>query len=227
MLKGIRQRVRERGFRPNILSVFVGVLILATWVSGVVAGVYAANIITDRQALWQSSRCGIWEFDSEGAGEEATTRSDVHRREKEASAGEYARYCYEEPATRGQQPSQSLCDFFSQQNITYTKTLSYDCPFANKAVCVAGIQSVTFGTGLVDASRIGINAKSTYKFHRSATCAPLSNDYPFVQNKTVQGTITFSYHYGELRGWGQVISNSTFTTTHNAFNTRIPAYDPR
>ncbi|KAM7196669.1 hypothetical protein V8F33_006009 [Rhypophila sp. PSN 637] len=227
LLKGTSKRLYKHGFCANVLLLFVGLLILCSWVGRVVAGVYTAKIIADRQAVWESDRCGIWEFDSEGAGDEAATRADVYERDKEARAGEYARNCYERSNIAGQEQPYSLCDFFSHRNITYTKTSNFTCPFADDSVCVTGAQAVTFDTGLVDASRIGINAEITYKFRRSTTCAPLNDDYPFVRNATSHNTTTFFYQYGSLLDWDDEIANYTFSTTNDPFDTRVPAYDVR
>ncbi|KAM7214438.1 hypothetical protein V8F06_010195 [Rhypophila decipiens] len=209
LLKETFKRVYKHGFCANFLLLFVRFLIFVLWVLWVAGGVYTAKIIADRQAVWKSDRCGIWEFDSEDAGNEAATRADVYERDKEARAGEYARSCYERSNIAGQEQPYSLCDFFSHRNITYTKTSNFSCPFADDSVCVTGAQAVTFDTGLVDAVESGSTPRSRISFvglllaHRS----------------------TMTTHF--LLGCDDERANHTFNTTNDPFDTRIPAYDIR
>ncbi|KAK3313322.1 hypothetical protein B0H66DRAFT_565878 [Apodospora peruviana] len=219
LLVGTIRHVRQKGSRHSVLSLMIGIIILAAWVGRVIAGIFAANIVTDRTATWDSEHCGIWQFDSDGAGEGAATRADVYDREKESRAGEYARYCYESPPS-AKQPM--YCDFFHQRNITYTRNTTFQCPFVDESVCVVGTPAVIFDTGLVDASQIGVNDWTTYKFRRSTTCAPLNTDSRFVSNETKDGVTTFFYRYGETDD-----TNYTFSSKGNPFDSLSPTYDVR
>jgi hypothetical protein len=203
-------------------------MVFGAWIARVVAGYFSSEIASDRAALWSSKYCGIWEFDSENAGDEAAARADVYDREKEARSSEYAQSCYENSTML----HSMSCEFFYQQRIPYIRNLTdpFQCPF-NQSICIPGVPSVTFDTGLVDSSMIGINSESTYKFRRSTKCAPLSSEYPYVQNKTTGGSTTYYYHYGKMvdvyETPPETIRNYTYLTTGNPFDQLAPVYNLR
>lgn len=91
---------------------------------------------------------------------------------------------------------------------------------------MVGTQAVTFDTGLIDASVLGINAKEddTYKFRRSSTCAPVSIDYPYVQSKEMNGTMVYEYYYGAIDDDADS-SAATFSSIGNPFNMPLPVYN--
>jgi hypothetical protein len=211
--------VLRKGSRYKIWLTFLGTAVLTLFVARAVAGVFSAHVATGRVALWSSDHCGVWQFDSDRAGEGASTRADVYDREKEFRAGEYAKYCYD----TSDKLQSMYCGFFYQPNISFTTSYSYECPFADEEVCVLGSPAVTFDTGLVDASNIGVNDKVTYKFRRWTTCSPLNVGPPYVRNQTTNGTTTFYYYYGQTVD-GDKITNYTFSSTGNPFSWLAPAY---
>lgn len=203
-------------------------IVFGVFVAKVIAGVFSAEVAGDRYAKWSSQHCGIWGFDSDNAGDEAAARADVFDREKEARSGQYAQSCYE-----NSEMLQSMsCQFFSETNIPYSRDLTdpFHCPF-DRGVCIPGTQSVTFRTPVVDSSRIGINAATTYKFRRTATCAPLSRASPYVTKETTNGSTRFHYNYGKLRDTFEdpprIISNHTYSTAGDPFDQLAPVYNLR
>ncbi len=211
-----------------LAPVFIAIVVVlwGSMIAGVIlgpAGIVAAQIQSGSAALWSSDHCGIWQFDDR-AGEEASSRADVYDRKKETRAGEYARNCY----ASGSETTPGYCNFFYQPKISFSTNSSFECPFPDDKVCVLGSQAVTFDTGLVDASQIGVNAedKDTYQFRRSTTCTPLNNEYPFVRNETVHNATAFFYHYGKIDD-GEFSTDYTHFTIGNPFDWRAPTYHVR
>lgn len=97
-------------------------------------------------------------------------------------------------------------------------------PFSSPEVCAGGLYSaVSFDTGLVDASVIGVNAASTHKFRRRTTCSPLNISEPYVTRIDHNGNLTgYEYYYGSKDG-----SNYTFDTFGHPFEWPIPAYSAK
>lgn len=202
-------------------------VVLGCFVALVVAGVFSEKAFIGKAALWSSKNCGIWMFDSENAGDTAAARADLMDREKESRAGDYVKDCYEEP----NRMSGSRCNFFYRPNITYSTSYSWECPFQDTGVCAGSQQAITFDTGLVDAADIGVNSKATYNFHKVTTCAPLSIEYPYVENQTHNGSTTYYYNYGKIVDYEidppMIIRNYTYSTTGNPFEWLAPVYDVR
>lgn len=153
------------------------------------------------------------------------TRADLYNREMEARAADYAHSCYGNPEIG----NPTNCEFFYFQNITYPPpAYSYQCPFASKEVCVRFTQSVTFDTGLVDASLLGVNSPVTHKFRRKTTCSPLSIASPFFTNITSNGSTTCFYRYGgTLKYSSQSFGNITYSTTGHPFSWQVVGYKVR
>ena len=213
----------------NALAIlFILTVTFASFVAQIIAGVFSARVATDRAALLSSTHCGIWAFDGE-AGDEAAARADLFEYQKEARAGQYARNCY------GLQnlTDSTRCDFFYQTIIDFTTTSMDRCPFKSHELCPGGLYSaVTFDTGLVDASSLGINSQITHKFRRKATCSPLSMDYPYVRNKTFEDpkNTTYDYYYGRIVDDAVVppkIRNFTHQTSGYPFDWLAPVYSVR
>jgi hypothetical protein len=187
------------------------------------AKIFVEKAETSKVARWSSQRCGVWLYQGP-RGSDGASRAGIRERQKEARAGEYAVNCYENPNS----VTGTDCNFFYQPTIPYTVTYSWDCPF-NSTIC-ADAQSVTFRTGsdetgLVDASVIGVNVPSPYKFRRNCTCAVLSSQYPFVTNESDSNSTTFYYNYGRYyhydnRSW----SDFTDYSKDNPFNWLAPDY---
>ncbi|KAF3761992.1 hypothetical protein M406DRAFT_74910 [Cryphonectria parasitica EP155] len=219
----LRKASRQTSGYHFVPLILVYIILVALWIGRVIGGVFAAKVMTDGVALWYSPRCGVWEFDSDNSGDGAASRHDVFDRGKESRAGDYAKSCYSPPHA-----FQSMfCNFFYQPNISFsTSSWTYECPFKDRNLCMKGTQAVTFDTGLVDASLLGINAppEETYKFRRSSTCTPLSIGSPYVRSKDVNGSTVFDYYYGQIHD-GENVKESTFSSTGNPFNIRLPAYN--
>ena len=220
ILARITRHVFRKDGEHKTWSVVLAFTVLAVFVSQIVAGVFSAKVATDRAALWSSNHCGVWEFDSEGAGEGAATRADTFERVKEARAGDYAQNCYADSDIL----DPTRCDFFYKPNISFTTSYTFDCPFPESSACVRGVPAVTFDTGPVDAGDIGINAKRPYKFRRRTTCTPLSTEYPYVRNETINGTTAYYYRYATRADIGQ---DYMYTTIGNPFDWPAPAYNVR
>lgn len=215
--------------RSHALAIlFILTVTFASFVAQIIAGVFSARVATDRAALSSSTHCGIWAFDGE-VGDEAAARADLSEYQKEARAGQYARNCY------GLQnlTDSTRCDFFYETNIDFTTTSMDRCPFRSHELCLGGLYSaVTFDTGLVDASSLGINYQITHKFRRRATCSPLNIDYPYVCNKTFEDpkNTTYDYYYGRIVDDAVVppkIRNFTYQTSGYPFDWLAPVYSVR
>lgn len=202
--------------------------ILLCWVILMIAlflvfslGVVAPPLMTPgKSALWASDVCGIWEFPTWDATDEEATKKDVILRQKEARAGEYAKYCYEPWSSN--QPLPVYCSFFARKSIQFDTKRSHRCPFRNQYVCLES-EVVTFDTGLLPASVLGINQKNPRRFRRTATCAPLNVSEPYVLESTQDGIPTFQYLYGSKVDSGKPL----FDTTGDPFNWTVPTYDAR
>ncbi|KAK0721957.1 hypothetical protein B0T26DRAFT_196599 [Lasiosphaeria miniovina] len=204
--------------RHKLTLALVGLVILGSFVARAFAGVLSALIATNSNAIWASDKCGLYRFDSDGAGEEAATRADVFDRAKEARSGEYAKHCYNSTTPTTLLPMR--CGFFYNTEIKFNTTYHHQCPFPKDDICAHGSPVVTFDTGLVDANSIGINDPYDYKFRRSATCTPLSTEGQYVRNDTANGIAAFTYYYGETGDRGY-----TFRSIGDPFNWLVPSYD--
>ena len=173
--------------------VVITVVIFGLFVAQAIAGVFSAKIASDRAGLASSSHCGIWQFDDD-AGEEAADRDDLGNYQKEARARQYARTCFNSPDP----DSPFACRTFYNQSIKFDTFTHQPCPFPSSLLCSGGLYSaVTFDTGLVDASIIGINAAVTHKFQRTTTCSPLNMSDPYVISDDDDANDTaYRYYYG-------------------------------
>ncbi len=207
-----------------ILLIFLGVFAARAF-----GGYYATKTGYKGSFLWHSDQCGVWRFDSSRSGDAAATRADVYNRGKEIRAAEYAKYCYDAIESNRDDVSRTmlpLCHFFQEQQISYNRTFSWDSPFPSDKLLVEGVQPVTFDTGLVDATTIGVNYKEAWKFRRRTTCTPLRADHRFVDRTVVRGTETYKYYYGVINdtlGY----TNYTFTSEGDPFDWLAPTYDVR
>jgi hypothetical protein len=201
-----------------LLGVFVFVLSCAM-IGFYVLGVSAARIQSNGPALLDSQKCGLWVFNRTSGGDEAATRAGIHDLEKETRAAEYAQNCYETPSKF----DAIQCNFLYRSKLPFTPPqYSTDCPFQNE-ICSQN-QTVTFISDDIDANELGINSGSSPQFRRRTSCTPLSMEYPFIQNRTENGTTTYYYYYG-----GKPLHhpplNYTYTTTGDPFDRFAPGYD--
>lgn len=157
-------------------------------------------VVTSTSGLLKSEICGLYEYDNERGGEEDASRADMLMVGRERRASAYAQDCYGPDSERSGYTMK--CSFFYNSTIGY-QTLPDKCPFRQTEVCAEGYQSgsaITFDTGLVDSSILGINYKSTHRFRRTTTCAPLSAERPYVQHFSNRGSNEsgYKYFYGSL-----------------------------
>jgi hypothetical protein len=150
---------------------------------------------TDTSALWLSTQCGVFQYDYRANGPSASLRNDVFNRAKEARAGDYAQACYSSSGLL----TSMRCKSFHQQKIPFSNSTP-SCPFPDEDICLKGTRglgTIRFDTGIVDSSALGINSKSTYKFRREMTCAPLTQE-GFVRKVVENGVERYFYEYGQL-----------------------------
>lgn len=201
-----------------IVTVLFGVFVALT-----VAGVFSAKIQSDKVGLSSSSQCGIWRPD-EKAGVDVADREDLRSYTEEAQASQYARNCY-----GPQDQSKTLsCGYFYKESIKFTTTDDQECPFMSPEMCLGGFYSaITFDTGKIDASALGINAGQRHMFRRKTTCSPLnmSTDYIKESSRAVVDS-GFDYYYGSTDD-GFQRTDYTFNSSGNPFNWLIPAYSMR
>ena len=202
-------------WRRNFLMAVITVILSALFVASVIAGILSAKIASDKIGLTSSKQCGIWEFD-EKAGRDATNRADLNNYEKEARASYYAKTCYKSP----DESSPFSCGMFYNQSIAFSTKVQQRCPFTSSSMCLGGLYSaVTFDTGLVDASVIGVNSPKTHKFRRFTSCSPLNMSEPYIVRSGSENSTTFKYYYGHK---DQI--NATFQTSGNPFEWLVPLY---
>jgi len=191
--------------------------IVALLASGVLAGGYFwAQIRIDGPARLASDKCGLWLFEGEKRSE-AATRARMLDLEKEERAAQFAEDCYDRPGSAA-----AKCKILYRPTLPMETTYTNDCPFTND-ICRLN-RTVAFTTTITDAKDLGINSPSTPHFRRSTTCTPLSMEYPFIQNKTQNGTTTFTYHYGSKQ-IGEKVINHTYSTVGDPWDRLAPVYD--
>ena len=225
LLKHALQRGADFSGTHAVAMVSIITVMFAFFVAQVIAGVFSARVATDRAALISSAHCGIWAFDWE-AGDEAAARADLQQYHEEARAGQYARNCYGSQNTT----DSTRCDFFYRKSIGFTSTSLDKCPFTSHELCSGGLYSaVTFDTGLVDASSLGINSEILHKFRRKTTCSPLDMDYPYIRKGSSQDpkNTTYYYYYGRRFDdtavpWVDI--NFTLQTSGYPFDWLAPVY---
>ena len=201
---------------PSIMTIVILTGLFGLFVTQAIASVFSAKIASDRAGLSSSKYCGIWQCNEDAGGERAD-RDDWYNYQKEARASQYARTCY-----NSQDPSEPFsCRIFYNQSIAYTTKAHQSCPFSSSELCHDGLYSaVSFDTGYVDASVIGINSAKTPKFRRIPSCSPLNMSEPYV-SRSSSGTnsTAYQYYYGPKDN-----TNYTFNTSGKPFEWLVPVY---
>ena len=200
---------------PSTIMIVICTVLFGLFVAQAVAGVFSAKIASDKAGLSSSQHCGIWQF-NEDAGGEAADRDDWNNYHKEARASQYARTCY-----NSVDPTEPFsCRIFYNQSIAYTTKTHQPCPFASSKLCHDGLYSaVSFDTGYVDASTIGINSPNTYKFRRKTSCSPLNMSDPFILSSHDGNSTAYRYYYGSKDD-----AEYTFNTSGQPFEWLVPVY---
>lgn len=219
---------RFYGSHAIAISIILFVIFVA-FVGEVVADVFSEKIATDKAALLASDHCGLFEFDDTKAGDEDAARADVYLYGREKRAGEYAQSCY----GPGEIPELMRCNSFYNSSITFDRPKHEQiCPFKDPTICAGGYSpgsGVTFDTGIVDASILGINFEPSHKFRRKTTCAPLNMDNPHVKRWQNRQTNTTGYHYYyggiyDQYNHSRLITPYTLSTSGNPFHWLAPGY---
>ena len=208
-------RLKKQKRSPAILVVVILTISFGLFVGLLVASTFSAKIASDRAGLASSQYCGIWQFDDK-AGKEAAYRDDLYNYQKEARASQYARTCYNAP-----KPDDPFsCRIFYNQSIKFDTKTDQPCPFASSELCSGGLYSaVSFDTGLIDASVIGINAPVTHKFRRSTSCSPLNMSKPYIVSSEGTNNTDYNYYYGPKDD-----IEYTFHTSGRPFEWLVPVY---
>ncbi|OCL08785.1 hypothetical protein AOQ84DRAFT_406004 [Glonium stellatum] len=212
-----------------IITIVVLFTLFGAFVVEVLAGMFSERIATDKAAILASSHCGLYEFDDTRAGDEEAARADVYLYGREKRAGEYAQSCYGPSDT----PQLMRCDSFYNSSIGFDRP-EHDriCPFKDPNICASGYSpgsGVTFDTGLVDSSILGVNFKPTHKFRRRTTCSPLNMDHPHIKRWHNRRTNTTGYHYYyggiyDQYNHSRLITPYTLDTSGDSFNWLAPGY---
>ena len=201
---------------PSTITIVLLTVLFGLFVAQAIAGVFSAKIASDKAGLSSSKYCGIWQF-NEDAGGEPADRDDWYNYQKEARASQYARTCY-----NSQDPTEPFsCKIFYNQSIAYTTKTHQSCPFASSELCHDGLYSaVSFDTGYVDASVIGINSAETPKFRRTTSCSPLNMSEPYVlRSSSGTNSTAYQYFYGPKDN-----ANHTYNTSGQPFEWLVPVY---
>ena len=216
VIESLLHRGAKEVRRPSTTTIVSLTVLFGLFVAQAIAGVFSAKIASDKAGLSSSKYCGIWQF-NEDAGGESADRDDWYNYQKEARASQYARTCY-----NSQDPTEPFsCRIFYNQSIAYTTKTHQSCPFASSELCHDGLYSaVSFDTGYVDASVIGINSPETPKLRRTASCSPLNMSEPYVlQSSSGTNSTAYQYYYGPKDN-----TNYTFNTSGQPFEWLIPVY---
>ena len=208
-------RLKKQTESPAIVLVVVMTIFFGIFVAQLVASTFSAKIASDRAGLASSQHCGIWQFDY-NASKEAADRDDLYNYQKEARASQYARTCYNAP-----HPDDPFsCRIFYNQSIQFDTKTDQPCPFASSELCSGGLYSaVSFDTGLIDASVIGINAPVTHKFRRTTSCSPLNMSKPYIVSSEGTNNTDYHYYYGPKDD-----IEYTFNTSGRPFEWLVPVY---
>ena len=208
-------RLKKQKRSPAILVVVILTIFVGLFVLLLVASTFSAKIASDRAGLASSQYCGIWQFDDR-AGKEAAERDDRYNYQKEARASQYARTCYNAP-----NPDDPFsCRIFYNQSIKFDTKTDQPCPFASSELCSGGLYSaVSFDTGLIDASVIGINAPVTHKFRRTTSCSPLNMSKPYIVSSEGTNNTDHHYYYGPKDD-----IEYTFNSSGRPFEWLVPVY---
>lgn len=208
-------RIKEQCESPSIAIVVITTVLFGLFVAQAVAGVFSAKIASDRAGLASSKHCGIWQFD-DAVGDEPADLDDLNNYQKETRASQYARTCYNLP-----DPSSPFsCQLFYNQSIAFNTKINQPCPFPSSELCLDGpLSAVTFDTGLVDASVIGINAATTHKFRRTTSCSPLNRSDPYIRPQKDANHTSYQYYYGPKDNIAY-----TFNTSGHPFDWLVPVY---
>ncbi|KAF2434043.1 hypothetical protein EJ08DRAFT_694069 [Tothia fuscella] len=176
--------------------------------------------------------CGIYNYNENSNGESATLRNDILNRMKESRAGTYAQTCYPPIGTLSKPDlfSSMRCKTFYRQNINYkSDRQDSTCPFADPNLCIKGALTVSFDTGKIDSSVIGINTKRPYQFRRKTTCSPLIQ-HGYVRKVSDSGYERYFYEYGkwhdfDKNGTRYEVRNYTYDTWGDPVYTPAGGYD--
>ena len=216
VIKSLLHRGAKEVRAPSAITIVLLTVLFGLFVAQAIAGVFSAKIASDKAGLSSSQYCGIWQF-NEDAGGELADRDDWYNYQKEARASQYARTCY-----NSQDPTEPFsCRIFYNQSIAYTTKTHQSCPFASSELCHDGLYSaVSFDTGYVDASVIGINSAKTPKFRRTTSCSPLNMSEPYVlRSSSGTNSTAYEYYYGTKDN-----TNYTFNTSGQPFEWLVPVY---
>ena len=215
LIRSSLDRLKKQRRSPDILVVVLLTMFFGLFVGYIVASTFSAKIASDRAGLASSQYCGIWQFDDK-AGDEAAERDDLYNYQKEARASQYARTCYNAP-----NPDDPFsCRIFYNQSIEFDTKTDQPCPFASSELCSGGLYSaVSFDTGLVDASVIGVNAPVTHKFRRTTSCSPLNMSKPYIVSSEGTDNTDYHYYYGRKDD-----IEYTFNTSGRPFDWLVPVY---
>ncbi len=204
---------------PSTIMIVIITVLFGLFVAQAIAGVFSAKIASDRAGLSSSQHCGIWQFNEDAGGEPADL-DDLNNYHKEARASQYARTCYNSP-----DPTDPFsCKMFYNQSIAYSTKTRQPCPFASSEICHDGLYSaISFDTGHIDASTIGINSPVNHKFRRTTSCSPLNMSEPYVLPSSQSTDVAaYNYYYGPKDG-----TNYTFNTSGRPFEWLVPVYSVR
>lgn len=209
--------LRVRDIVAKILS---GLVLLAS-IAYAFSGQYVTTLPSERMALSGSKKCGLWRLRAD-ANDAAQDADSLIRGEKETTAGLYARSCY------GRQPDTGLdqCTIFAEPSIDFDMQTGQECPFVNSTYCAStGYTAVRLSTGMLNAKRIGLNAKRSPKLRRTTVCVPLNLEAGFAEKlSSVSGH--WGYNLGPVSS-DRYSSNYTFIQPADPFYYDVRAYTAR
>lgn len=183
-----------------IASIFLSALFVGIFVAESSANVLSANIVSDTTALVSSAKCTFHSY----------SRCLLPTG---GAALSYSQQCYQAPL------GADGCNFFYNQSIGYKEKSEDICPFAWPLCIKARNSTLTFDTGLVDASTIGVNSATQFQFRRTSTCAPLGSNSVLLRFAR-RGNSSWSFEIaGKSRTWvtdapGRITARFVYPVLH-------------
>lgn len=189
LLHGPAARIGRRSPREVLGRWVMAIIFLGFPTALIIASVLSSALANDSTARSNTATCGIYIYDLNLGNSSGQFLEYEHR--AEAQAGGYAADCY------GSSPLVDDCNRFYNQSIPYTINPATPCPFDSEVCDKPGNTSITFSTGLVPGSVLGINAINSYFFSRTMQCSPLVTGNEYIRRGiSSRGKDQWEYWYG-------------------------------
>jgi hypothetical protein len=189
LLHGPAAQIGQRSPREVLGRWVMAIIFLGFPTALIIASVFSSALANNSIARSNADSCGIHTYGLNPGDASGQFLEYEHR--AEVQAGLYAADCY------GSVPLVDYCNKFYNQSVQYTINPATRCPFDGDVCARPGNSSITFSTGLVPGSVLGINAINSYFFSRTMQCSPLLTGDEYVRRGTSNwGEEQWEYWYG-------------------------------